>query len=74
MIENGIIVDQFKGVTFVDVYVIKDSRFMEIEHGVPLSVMYQLINRFKREYGLNTVIFNEYNEDEEHIATREVSA
>lgn len=69
-----IIVDQFKGVSFVDVYVIDidKNELLEIEQGMPISVMYQLIMKFKNDYGVTIAKFNEYDENEELRAVREI--
>lgn len=63
-----IIVDQFKYDDYINVYVADDSKndLLEVEQDKELPDAYRLIERFKREYNINTIEFVLY--DDTHVS------
>lgn len=65
---DRIIIDSFKGIGFVDVYVRKSGKLVEIEQGVIFSKSHGLIDKFKREYGIYKSLYVEFDENEVEIS------
>lgn len=70
-----ITVDQFKGSDWVDVYVMDDrvNDMLEIKQGLSLAKGFEVVNKFKNEYGINKVDFKLYDKMERLIKSEEIT-
>lgn len=64
----SILVDQFKGNDFLDIYV-NNNDLEEVYQGLSISEGYKKIKELKNKYNINKVVFKIYNENEQLVKT-----
>lgn len=77
MSENVIVINQFLETNFVDFYIWNKKSdgkmfMLEMEQGIPLATMYDLIGKRQNAYIINKVEFVEFDEHENEVARREI--
>jgi len=70
-----ITVDQFKGVDWIDIYVMDDriNDMLEIEQGLSLAEGFKMIDEFKNKYNISNIDFKLYNKLEQLIKSEEIT-